>query len=76
MYWPRSDTRVVGRYMPRPFRSARLKAQMDVQASRLLRAYPYACTLTRRRISAPLVMFSLPSRVEHARRETKPKRDQ
>jgi hypothetical protein len=65
MFWPRTDTKVFEQPRSRG-RVSRMRRQMDAQCDRLQRMYPYAISTTSRRISAPLALFSLPSRVEHA----------
>lgn len=66
MFWPRGDTKVLPR-RPRYSRTRRWRNQPDAKARRLVVMCPLALT-TGARVSEPLVLFNLPSRIEHTKR--------
>ena len=67
MYWPRGDTKVLPR-RPRASRTRRWRNQPDAKARRLVVMCPLALT-TGDRVSAPVVLFDLPSRIKHIKRQ-------
>lgn len=65
MFWPRRDTRVLDK-RETPWR---IKSSWMAPASRRLgNAAPFAFSINARRVSAPLVLFDLPSRMRFSSR--------